>query len=170
MNGKEFYNSKGKRCPGNLKKLYDAGYFGNATYDETKRIYDIHCSTPLPYSADTRINRIDKLSLQLLDAAMHCCSVFPTMFPRIPEQTTAHYIDLFVEHGYLRRVDTESGVPYLELSPQGITFYEGLKRQPIEARLKAINTLLTTFAEPAGTFFGSTLRALSGNQSQVQAS
>ena len=170
MNGKEFYKSKGKRCPSNLKELYDAGYFGNATYDETKRVYNIHRNTPVPYSADKRVSRVDKLSLKLLDAAMHCCSVFPSMFPRIPEQTTVHYIDLFVEHGYFRRVDTESGVQYLELSPQGTTFYEGLKRQPSETRLKTINTLLNTFAEPVGTFVGTTIRALSGNQSQVQAS
>lgn len=154
MNGKEFYKSKGKRCPSNLKELYDAHYFGNATYDETKRVYSIHHSTPLPYSIDKRVSRVDKLSLKLLDAAMHYCSVFPSMFPRIPEQTIVHYIDLFVEHGYIRRVDTESGVQYLELSPQGTTFYEGLKRQPSETRLKTINTLLNTFAEPVGRFFG----------------
>ena len=67
MNGKEFYKSKGKRCPSNLKELYDAGYFGNATYDETKRVYNIHRNTPVPYSADKRVSRVDKLSLKLLD-------------------------------------------------------------------------------------------------------
>lgn len=170
MNAKEFFNSKGRRCPKNLKELFDAGYFGNATYDSNNRVYNIHEDTPPPYTADKRISRVDKLALQLLDAAMHCCSVFPSMYPRLPHQTINHYIDIFAENGYLRRVDTESGVQYLELSPKGTEYYTGLKRQPSETRLKNINILLNTFAEPTGTFFGSAIKALSGNQSLDQVS
>ena len=164
MNRTEYYKSKGQKAPSNFKKLFNAGYFGNATYDDKTRTYDIDPETPIPYTYEKKIEGVNKLSLELLEAARLTRSVFPSMFPRIQHQTVAHYIDLFVENGYIQRVDTGSGVQYLELSPQGTSFYEGLKKLPNKQRLENINLLLKTFAEPLGTALGAFWREASKTQ------
>ncbi len=154
MNCKEFYANKRSKVPSNFKKMFDAGYFGNASFDPTKRIYDIHPDTPLPYTYELMTEGVVKLSLELLKAANKTCSVFPRMFPRIHPQAVTYYIDLFIENGYIHTEDTPSGVRSLILTPQGEAYWNGLKGLPNKRRLENINLLLNTFAEPAGRLIG----------------
>lgn len=154
MNCKEYYANKHTKVPSNFKKMYDAGYFGNASFDPTRRTYDIHPDTPLPYTYELMTEGVDKLSLELLKAANKTRSVFPRMFPRIQPQAVTYYIGLFVENGYIHIEDTPSGVRSLILTPQGRTYWNVLKDLPNIRKLENINLLLNTFAEPAGRLIG----------------
>lgn len=167
MNCKMFYKSKGTNVPKSFKKMFEAGYFGNAAFDPATRVYDIHEDTPLPYTYEKKTEGVDNLSLELLEAARLTRSVFPRMFPRIQAQTVLNYIELFVRNGHLRRVNTASGVQYLELSPKGRTFFEELKQMPNKQRVERISILLNAFAEPAGKLIGEAVAtALSSTKAQ----
>lgn len=155
MNATEY--CKAKQSPNykkHIKKFFESGYLGNATYDENKRIYDIDPSTPLPFISNSKVKYIDKLYLQLLEAARGMHSVFPSMFPRVPEQTVTDCIELLVNRGYVSKVDTASGASYLVLTLEGLTFYNELQALPEDRRIERVKNWANALAEPAGKVAG----------------
>lgn len=129
-----------------IKPWYEKGYLGSTTKDEKTGVYDIPEDTPAPYSADGRIKKIPKLWGELLDAAQSQNSVFPRMYPYIKDEVFTSQIELFIDAGFMKRNDTQSGPCFLEITPLGYEFMNTLSENERKRAFEKIERRVATGA------------------------
>lgn len=155
MNAKEFALKCGV-SRGLVARWYENGYLGAATRDEKTGIYEIPENTPAPYTANPRVNRISSLYLEILKAADRSCSLFPTMYPQIPEETVIQVIDEFVSKGLIRKCTSIVGIDYYVLQSQGAIMLQKLNGEQKDKLLREIQTAIqagSVFITILHTFF-----------------
>lgn len=129
MNGLEFCKKYGIKDRHIVRKWYKAGYLGKTTVDEKTGVYSIPDDIPLPHKANSRIKRIPTLFDDLIEAAGNLCSVYPSMYPNIPEDVLNNQIQHMCELEILQISYTHSGDPFLELLPLGRECYSKVNKQ-----------------------------------------
>lgn len=143
FNAKEFGEVHGKKYTRKIKAYGELGYLGEHYKDEATGAYCIHESTPVPFDADKRVTRIPTLWMQLLSAATECRSVFPSMYPKLPDRCFERQLDELIKAEFIRIVPTESGVPYLELQHLGFEFMEKLTQKEQRATLDKVEKVIS---------------------------
>lgn len=145
---KDFGEKYGKKYTRKVKAYGELGYLGEHYRDEKTGVYCIHESTPLPFDADKRVSQLPTLWLQILTAASRCCSIFPSMYPKLPEGCFEEELSKFVDAGFISIVPTDSGIPYLKLEFAGYKFMNELSKK----EKKNILNKVEKYASIGGTF------------------
>lgn len=122
MNASQFGDKYGKKYLKKIRHWYDCGYLGNATRDEKTGVYEIPDDIPLPYSANANVSTMPTLMRDILLAASGCCSLYPSMYPKIKKASFDRMIQECVDANLIDICYTESGDQYLELNPLGLEF------------------------------------------------
>lgn len=132
-----------------VKKCIDEGYLGNVTQNPVTKEYCIEENTPCPYKASPKITKVGTLIQSLLDAAGHNESVFPTMFQRIPKKVYQNRLNELIQIGWIEKIETESGVPYLS---QTVTYYQYIVKGQNEGKLKKALEYINSIASIVSLF------------------
>ena len=144
MNATGFCEKYGYKYNSRIKSWYEKGYLGNTKQDEKTLEYDIPDDIPLPYCADPRVSTLPTLLRDILDAAAHCCSIFASMYPKIPNGTYDRTEQDFVDQQMIRICYTESGDKYIELCSAGWKFMTEIDSQEREKKLKKVTRLISS--------------------------
>lgn len=132
-----------------IKKWYDAGYLGNSSKDEKTGVYNIIDDVPVPFSANAKVSTIPTLIRDILTAASKGCSIFPSMYPKITEETFERVLKDCEDANLIRICYTENGDSFLEITPEGSRFlldYTEKERKKIfDKACKLIATGVTLF-------------------------
>lgn len=152
MNAKQFGEKYGKKYIKKIPTWYSANYLGATTKDEKTGVYSIPDDIPLPYSADKRITKLPTLWKQILDAATKMCSLYPSMYPKLPTGVFDRQLQGFVEAGFIRISQTESGDVFLELQPAGYEYLHRLSDSEKSRVFKIANEAVKTGCVVAQAF------------------
>ena len=157
MNGKEFGKKYGNKYRRKIPKWIEMGYLGDATKDPRTGEFSIPDDIPLPFSGHSNITQLPTLWNEILKAASQNCSIFPAMYPKLPEGCLERQITGFVESGVISIQQTENHYQYLELRPNGMRLMRELteteKKDVWNRVLKKINTGWT-LAQAIASFIG----------------
>lgn len=143
MNATGFCEKYGNKYRNRIKKWYEMGYLGNTTQDEKTLEYSIPDDIPLPYCADPRVSTLPTLMRDILEASARCCSLFASMYPKIPKGTYDRTLQDFVDQQLIRICYTESGDEYIELRSAGWKFMTEIDSREREKKLKKVTELIS---------------------------
>ena len=143
MNAAGFCKKYGNKYRGKINSWYKNGYLGNTTRDKITHEYSIPNDIPLPFCADPRVSTLPTLMRDILEAASRCCSLFASMYPKIPEDTYTRTVQDFVNQQLIRICYTKSGDIYYELCSAGLKFMSEIDSNERQKMLKKVTVLIT---------------------------
>lgn len=146
LTAKQFAEKYGVKDQRKVKKWFESGYLIGATKNENTGIYDIPEDTPLPYNADCRITRNQALWREMLDVASTNQSLYPAMYPKLPEGAFEEQLNQLRSLNLLTILQTTSGVNYLSLCPAGEKYMNDLSGKERRKALASVERFMATSA------------------------
>lgn len=142
------YKKLHKSTKGTIEGWIEKGYMPGVEPPMTEDTV-IPDDMPVPYRSNGKTQKNSTLFAEILRAADVNQSVYPAMFPKIPDAVFFHVLSEMVEKEYITIQESATGAPFVSLAVEGIRYQQQEKRaqktagERFAAGLNTVQGLLT---------------------------